>query len=200
MIGVGFIFYASLASLHLSCCLLELIKTLWWQDGGGGFICISMPCSSVPVFVFLKVNMSVSCAERPPSPHPYLHHLPLLHLESMALIPLLPCVDYLWCLLFIPHTFMRKCSLMPYFRLPLLSSSVTPHHPLLCIPSAHSPVSRHPFVLLPVDGAPPPHTHTPSCLPSIADGIITLNPRPPRAPSVSLWPWLCSLLDRFLNF
>ena len=27
--------------------------------------------------------------------------------------------------------------------------------------------------------------------------IITLNRSPPRAPSVSLWPWLCSLLSRF---
>lgn len=34
----GFIFYASLASLHLSCCLLELIKTLWWQGGGGIYL------------------------------------------------------------------------------------------------------------------------------------------------------------------
>lgn len=103
---------------------------------------------------------------------------------SLALISLLPCVDYLWCLLalpyFIPHTFTRN----PYIYTPLsapscptfssLFSQVVSPPLLLCVPYVYSPLSRHPFGLLPMDRAP-----MAPCLPFIhwchRDSIITFN-------------------------
>lgn len=94
--------------------------------------------------------------------------LPLLSLSSLALISLLPCVDYLWPLL-TPHTFTRKPHMHTACCAPLcptfssLFSQEVSSPSLPCIPCVHSPLSRHPFVLLPVDRAPPaprlPFTH-----------------------------------------
>ncbi len=122
------------------------------------FICIFMLCLSVPVFVFLKVTTvypvcSTLVFLTPTSPPS--------SLSRLALISLLPCVDYLWRLpsspLSIPAHIQKKMlvfSAPSCSTFPSLFSRVVPYHWLLCIPCAHSPLSRHPFAQLPVDRAP----------------------------------------------
>lgn len=94
-------------------------------------------------------------------------------LSSLALISLLSCVDYLWRLLtsplVIPHTFTRNPHIYTPFSAPScptfssLFSQVVSSPSLPCIPCVHSPLSCHPFVLLPMDRAPTaprlPFTH-----------------------------------------
>lgn len=113
----------------------------------------AFPCHAFPCQSLFPFPQSVSCVQRPLPPHPYLH--PHSSHSSLAPISLLPCVARLRRLLSSPlsilctstikHSYLHPilCSLMPYFRFPLLSSSVTPLAPLYpsCIlPSFSSPI------------------------------------------------------------
>lgn len=156
-------FYFSLASFRLSCCFLELIKTLWWQ-GGIYLHFYAMPFRASLCFPLSKHECSALSFLTATFPNPSL--LQPLQSITYLITPLcgLFVVPPLLTPLHPPHIHKKKTSYlhpilfshMPYFLLPLLWSSVIPLAPLcpICIlPSSSSPICAAPH------GWSPPRPH-----------------------------------------